>query len=167
MAQKWGRGEKSAKGLNVKSLLHRHKFWSSKACANKPQFFWCLHCGCFLLFLIVILMHLNKLLSVVQPIRRLQMPAAKEMNKRGFLLQASIPFSPLWLFPSLPPSPSPFDVHHTCSLTSEDVVISILRSLGQSRCTLQAEVTFSAYLLVSEKYPLLTTVHSHPEIWTN
>ena len=116
---------------------------------------------------LIILNHLNKLLSVAQPIRRLQMPAATEMNKRGFLLQASIPSSPLGLFPSLPPSPSPFDVRHTGSLTSEDVVISMLRSLGKSRCTLQAEATFSAYLLVSEKHPLLITVHSHSEIWTN
>ena len=50
--------------------------------------------------------HANKLLITVQPIRNLWTPASAEMNKRGFLQQASLPLSPqspsLFLFPPIP-----------------------------------------------------------------
>ena len=90
---------------------------------------------------LIILMHLNKLLSVAQPIRRLQMPAATEMNKRGFLLQASFPSLPFDF--SLSPHPLLTCATLAKTLTNENVIFSILRALEQSRCTLQAEATFS------------------------
>ena len=67
--------------------------------------------SCFCLSLIHTRIHANKLLITAQPIRTLRMPASAEMNKRGFLQQASLTLSPQSpsLFPFLP-IPLPFSV---------------------------------------------------------
>ena len=82
--------------------------------------------SCLSLTLIHARIHANKLLITAQPIRNLRTPASAEMNKRGFLWQASLPLSPLppSLFPFFPfsLSPTPFDACYAgnpaCGLTA-------------------------------------------------
>ena len=58
--------------------------------------------SCLSLTLIHARIHANKLLITAQPIRNLRTPASAEMNKRGFLLQVSLPL--------YPPPPLPFSL---------------------------------------------------------
>ena len=60
--------------------------------------------SCFSLTLRHARIHANKLLTTAQPIKYLRPPAPAEMNKRGFLKQASLTLSPQSpsLFPFLP-----------------------------------------------------------------
>ena len=76
--------------------------------------------SCFCLSLIHTRIHASKLLITAQPIRNLRMPASAEMNKRGFLQQASLTLSPQSpsLFPFLP-IPLPFSVTPAATQVSE------------------------------------------------
>ena len=75
----------SSSGLNVKFPHKWSNFDLPKLMPEEYRHFLrCLHHGCFLLI------HVSKLLFTAQPIRILRTPVSAEMNKRGFLWQASL-----------------------------------------------------------------------------
>ena len=94
-------------GFNVKLLHDWSNFDLPKLMPVEHIFL--MPSSCLSLTLIHARIHANKLLITAQPIRNLRTPASAEMNKRGFLWQASLPLSPLppSLFPFFP-IPYPF-----------------------------------------------------------
>ena len=75
----------SSSGLNVKFPHKWSNFDLPKLMPEEyKHFLRCLDHGCFLLI------HVNKLLFTAQPIRIFRTPVSAEMNKRGFLRQASL-----------------------------------------------------------------------------
>ena len=79
-------------GFNVKLLHDWSNFDLPKLMPVEHIFL--MPSSCFSLTLIHARIHANKLLITAQPIRNLRTPASAEMNKRGFLEQASLPLSP-------------------------------------------------------------------------
>ena len=91
-------------GFNVKLLHDWSNFDLPKLMPVEHIFL--MPSSCLSLTLIHARIHANKLLITAQPIRNLWTPASAEMNKRGFLWQASLPLSPLP--PPFFPIPYPF-----------------------------------------------------------
>ena len=91
----------------------------------------------------------NKLLITAQPIRNLRRPASAEMNKRGFLYQASLSLSPQT--PSFSPSPYPLPLSTPAPQAGEQWILRAVFSYSWLNTLVLISVYCEKYSLPSRR----------------